>query len=51
MATIIAAFVVIIFIYVTAEGRPELSYLGGKIRDGLAPYVRGHHQSHRFFEH
>ncbi len=51
MATIIAAFVVIGLIYVTAEGRPELSYLGGKIRDGLAPLYGAITSVTGFFEH
>ena len=37
LVTIIAAFVVIGLIYITADGRPEIPPLEGKVRDGLAP--------------
>ncbi|NLJ24509.1 MAG: rod shape-determining protein MreC [Firmicutes bacterium] len=37
LVTLIAVFIVIGLIYITADGRRELSPLEGKVRDGLAP--------------
>ena len=51
LATIIAAFVVIGLIYVTAEGRPELTFLEGKVRDGLAPIYVAVSGVTGFFKH
>ena len=51
LATIIAAFVVIGLIYVIAEGRPELTFLEGKVRDGLAPIYGAVSDVNGFFKH
>ncbi|NLA57343.1 MAG: rod shape-determining protein MreC [Firmicutes bacterium] len=51
LASIIAAFLVIGLIYVTAEGRPELTYVEGKVRDGLAPLYGAVSGATGFFRH
>ncbi len=51
LVSIIAAFMVIGLIYVTAEGRPDLAYVEGKVRDGLAPIYGAVSGVTGFFRH
>ena len=51
LVSIIAAFMVSGLIYVTAEGRPDLAYVEGKVRDGLAPIYGAVSGVTGFFRH